>query len=154
MLDYDYFDVICHLDLIKKFGRTASRSFDKELNQILSKIRARNLAVEVNTSGYNHPVQEPYPSPDIIAKCFEEGINITLGSDAHHPAEVGQHYERILPVLQAAGYRHITTFTKRQGSPVAIENPDETLLITAAQNPDGSIAVVILNMNSERKTYS
>lgn len=121
MLDYNYFDVICHFDLIKKFGRTSSRSFDKEIHQILSKIKVKNLTVEVNTSGYNHLVQEAYPSPDIIAKCCEQGINITLGSDAHHPTEVGQHYDRILPVLRSAGYRHLTTFTKRKGTLVDIE---------------------------------
>lgn len=120
MLDYNYFDVICHLDLIKKFGRTSSRPFDEEINQILSKIKVKNLTVEVNTSGYNHPAQEAYPSPDILTKCCEQGINITLGSDAHHPANVGQHYDRIVPVLRSAGYRHLTTFTQRKGTPVGI----------------------------------
>ncbi len=124
MLDYNYFDVICHLDLIKKFGRTASRPFEKEIHHILSKIKARNLTVEVNTSGYNHPIQEAYPAPDIITQCCDLGIKITLGSDAHHPADVGQHYNRILPMLCSAGYRHLTTFTQRKGTPVGIVQPE------------------------------
>lgn len=124
MLDWNYVDVICHLDLIKKFGRTASRSFDKDIRRILYKIKARNLTVEVNTSGYNHPVQEAYPSPEIITQCCDLGINITLGSDAHHPADVGQHYDRILPLLRSAGYRHLTTFTRRTAAPVDIVRPE------------------------------
>ena len=121
MLDFNYFDVICHIDLIKKFGRKPSKSFDKEFNEILLKIKTKNLCVELNTSGYNHPVREPYPSPDIITKCHKLGISITLGSDAHTPAHVGQHYDRALPLLLSAGYKHLTTFTRRRGKKVLIK---------------------------------
>lgn len=122
MLDFNYFDVVCHIDLVKKFGRKSSKSLDKKCNEILLKIKTKNLCVEINTSGYNHPVQEAYPSPDIIKKCYKLGINITLGSDAHSPVNVGQHYDRVLPLLLSAGYTHLTTFTKRRCSKVPIAN--------------------------------
>ncbi len=122
MLDYDYFDVICHIDLIKKFGRKPSRSFEKEFDKILSIIKGNDVTVEVNTSGYNHPVGEIYPSPDILKKCHEQGISITLGSDAHHPKDVGQHYERALPLLLSFGYRYLATFTKRKRCEIFIDN--------------------------------
>jgi histidinol-phosphatase (PHP family) len=121
MLDYTYFDVICHIDLVKKFGRKPSRSFDQAVDEILSKIKEKDLTVEVNTSGYNHPIQKPYPSLDIIRRCYEKGISITLGSDAHKPADVGQHYERALPMILSAGYRHLATFTKRKRSEIPIK---------------------------------
>ncbi|MGD2030750.1 MAG: hypothetical protein PVG86_12525, partial [Desulfobacterales bacterium] len=107
---------------VKKFGRKSSKSLDKKCNEILLKIKTKNLCVEINTSGYNHPVQEAYPSPDIIEKCYKLGINITLGSDAHSPVNVGQHYDRVLPLLLSAGYTHLTTFTKRRCSKVPIAN--------------------------------
>lgn len=122
MLDYDYFDVICHFDLIKKFGRIPSRSFEKECDDILSIIKSKDVTVEVNTSGYNHPAGEIYPSPDILKKCHEQGIRITLGSDSHHPADVGQHYERALPLLLSLGFRRLATFTKRKRSEIFIDN--------------------------------
>ena len=121
MLDFNYFDVICHIDLIKKFGRKPSRSFDKEFNEILLKIKTKNLCVEINTSGYNHPVREPYPSTDMISKCHNLGICITLGSDAHTPAHVGQHYDRVLPLIFSAGNKYLTTFTKRRFGKVPIK---------------------------------
>ena len=123
MLDFSYFDVVCHIDLVKKFGRNPSRSFDKEFNEILLKIKTKDLCVEINTSGYNHPVREIYPSPDMITKCHNLGIRITLGSDAHTPASVGQHYDRALPLLLSAGYKNLTTFTKRRCREVPIKQP-------------------------------
>jgi len=121
MLDYNYFDVICHLDMIKKFGHKSLQSFDKELDALLSKIKDKNLVVEVNTSGYNHPANEIYPCPDIVKKCQEAGIAVTLGSDAHTPESVGQHFDRALPLLVAAGYKQLTTFTKRRRGTVSID---------------------------------
>lgn len=120
MLDCNYFDVVCHLDLVKKFGWKFSKPFDRNFDEILSKIKQKNLTVEINTSGYSHPAREPYPSAKLIKKCCELGIGITLGSDAHNPADVGQHYDRALPLLLSAGYRHLTTFTRRKAQQVEI----------------------------------
>lgn len=122
MLDYCYFDVICHIDLIKKFGRKPSGPVEEKIDKILSIIKRNNVTVEVNTSGYNHPVGEIYPSPDILAKCREQEISITLGSDAHHPAEIGQHYDKAFPLLLSSGYRCLATFTKRKRSEIFIGN--------------------------------
>ena len=124
MLDYNYFDVVCHLDLIKKFGRKPLKSLDKDYNEILSTIKQKNLIVEINTDGYNHPAQDVYPSFDIIRKCREHGISITLGSDAHMPANVGQHYDKVLPLLIEAGYRHLAVFDKRKRSEIDFTEPE------------------------------
>ena len=121
MLDHTYFDVICHVDLVRKFGRKPSRSFDRRVDAILAKIKETNLTLEVNTSGFNHPAQAPYPTIDVIRRCRKKGIPITLGSDAHRPGEVGQHYDRALTMIRTAGYRHLTTFTKRKRQEVSIE---------------------------------
>ncbi|MBU2522305.1 MAG: histidinol-phosphatase [Proteobacteria bacterium] len=120
MLDYNYYDIICHFDLLKKFGRRPLKTFDKEIDEILSRTKKKNLSLELNTSGYNHPVNEAYPSREIIEKCFEKGIFFTLGSDAHKPESVGQHYDKALPLLISAGYSHMVTFEKRCPSMIPI----------------------------------
>jgi histidinol-phosphatase (PHP family) len=116
MLDYNYFDIICHLDLVKKFGMSAYRSFESEFDSIIEKIGRKKLTVEVNTSGYTHPAKEAYPSLDIMKKCCKEGVEITVGSDAHDPEGIGQYYDIVLPLIRKAGYRQITVFTKRKRS--------------------------------------
>jgi histidinol-phosphatase (PHP family) len=120
MLEYDYFDVICHFDLIKKFGRKPMISFEKECDNILEIIKDKGKTIEVNTSGYDHPAGEIYPSLGILEKCYKQGISITMGSDAHRPANVGRHYGRVLPILLSIGYRQLAIFTKRQRSEIQI----------------------------------
>jgi glucosylceramidase len=46
---------------------------------------------------------------------------------------------------------HFSRFIRPGAVRIGFKNPDPSLMITAAQNPDGSIAVVILNMNAESK---
>lgn len=121
MLEYDYFDVICHLDLPKKFGRKPVKTFNKELDQIITLIKDKDLTVELNTGGYNHPVSEAYPAPGIIKKCHEAGVSMTLGSDAHYPDDVGRHFNRAIPLLRSAGYKHLASFTGRQRIDIPIE---------------------------------
>ena len=49
---------------------------------------------------------------------------------------------------------HFSRFIRPDAYRIGFENPDETLMITAAQNPDESIVVVILNMGSELKNFT
>ena len=121
LLDCDCFDLLCHFDLFKKFGRVHSRPIDRQLKTLLHKIKAKKLTIEVNTSGYDHAAAEAYPSPGIIEDCRRLGIPLTLGSDAHLPENIGQHYNRVLPMLISSGYRRLAVFARRRRGSVAID---------------------------------
>lgn len=113
MLDEDYLDVVCHLDLIKKFKRKPDGAFADKINEVLRKIRDTQRVVEVNTSGFDHPVAEPYPSVSILKQCRKYDIPITLGSDAHQPDQLTRCYEKAKAAIKAAGYDQLTVFTER-----------------------------------------
>lgn len=49
---------------------------------------------------------------------------------------------------------HFSKFIRPGAVRIGFNNKDETLMMTAAQNPDGTIAVVILNMNSEPRNIN
>lgn len=120
MLTNDYFDVICHLDLPKKFGESLDPHFEERLAKILSQAANRNLAVEVNTSGFDHPAAEAYPSAQLLAILKQAGMAVTVGSDAHRPQEIGRHFARAFDGMQAAGFTHLSLFTGRHRSEAAI----------------------------------
>jgi glucosylceramidase len=48
---------------------------------------------------------------------------------------------------------HFSKFIRPGAVRIGFDNPDESLLITAAQNPDKTISVVVLNMNEEPKNF-
>jgi histidinol-phosphatase (PHP family) len=120
MLDCGYIDVICHLDLPKKFNRRPSPSIAEGFDEILEKIRARNLAVELNTSGFGYPVKEAFPSPDLLSSCARLRIPVVTGSDAHSPESVGRDFDRARKLLKSAGFRQLTGFFHRRREVVAL----------------------------------
>ncbi|MEM9883493.1 MAG: histidinol-phosphatase HisJ family protein [Planctomycetota bacterium] len=110
------FDALAHPDLVKQLmprrwnvGKVmddACRAFDR--------IAATGVAVEFNTSGWRKRLPEPSPGPRLLYEMARRRIPVTLGSDAHSPKRVGEHFRRALRLLDAAGYRRVSVFRQRQ----------------------------------------
>ncbi len=113
--DFD-FDVVSHFDLPKKYKK---RAIDKELvmNEViktLERVKKRDLTVEINTGGLRKEIKEQYPSFEIIEKMYELDIPILLGSDAHHPNELGYKFNKMIKLVSKIGYTKLAHFYKRK----------------------------------------
>ena len=98
------FTILGHLDLVKKFGYRPSRILDAELDRVVKRIAQTGVVIEINTAGLHKPVQEAYPSADILRRLRAAGVAITFGSDAHRPEEVGRDFAHAVDLARAAGY--------------------------------------------------
>lgn len=80
-------DTLAHLDYIKRYGITGN--FDEHLiDEILKTIIERNIALEINSSGYRR-CGSAFPSMDIIERYVElGGSKVVYGSDAHKENEL------------------------------------------------------------------
>jgi len=108
------FDIIGHVDLIKKFKykpKTHMTNVFKETVKILKKSK---VVVEVNTGGLRTPCKEIYPSKTLLQMCFDNGIPVTLGSDAHMPQDVGKNFDDVLKLIREVGYENVARFTSRK----------------------------------------
>ncbi len=54
--------------------------------------------------------KEFYPGKQILKKCFEADIHLTINSDAHHPNEIANNFEDVASVLLDIGYNNIYIF--------------------------------------------
>jgi len=119
------FDVIGHVDLIKKFGlRPAlTRRVVAAAERALRATADVGAALELNTSGWRHAAGEQYPSLALLrrARCLD--IPLTFGSDAHEPRLVGAGFAPAVAVARAAGYRSWLRLSDRR----EIELSDATL---------------------------
>ncbi len=114
LIDSRLFNIAGHIDLLKKFGHRPSADFSSVLKRLGRKLVSSGMAFEVNTSGWLKPVQEQYPSEDIINLFFECSVPVTLGSDSHSPEQNGYGLARAAEILRKAGYRKLTVFRKRR----------------------------------------
>ena len=65
------------------------------------------------------------------------------------PEQDGVYFTPIYYVLS-----HFSKFIRPDATVIGVENSNDSLMVTAAKNPDGSIAVVVLNQGSEEKIFS
>ena len=108
------FDIMGHVDLVKKFGHRSSADLTEEIKNTAEAFRASGVTVEINTSGLRKPVNEIYPSLDVLKIYCQAEVPITFSSDSHDPRDVGRDYDKALVLAQAAGYKEYSVFKKRK----------------------------------------
>lgn len=107
------YDIIGHLDLPKKLGQPTI-DLSESVSAALKAICHNDLALDVNTSGLRKGVGEIYPSADILRQAVKLGIPVTLGSDAHKPAEVADQFPETIALLKAIGYGQCSVYSARK----------------------------------------
>jgi len=110
------FQVLGHLDYIRKYlfapQNWRGDEYEELIDEILKAAAGTGTAVELNTSGWRHATEEPYPPETMLARLAELGGRATLGSDAHKYYEVGYANDRACALLRHAGFNEITVFRK------------------------------------------
>ncbi len=119
MLEWGGFDVVGHLDLVKRFGAKfygpfEVRPFESQVRSLLEKMVTKGLGLEVNTSGVVQAPAEPYPGLDILKMAKDAHVaTVTLGTDSHVPSSFEQGWEVGNLMLKRAGFTELTLFRHR-----------------------------------------
>ncbi len=107
-------DCLAHLDLIKIHGHRACGDIRSILNETLDFIRARGLAIELSTAGWRKPVDELYPSDELIALAMAKEIPFTTASDAHSHVQLGENYDRLTEKMIQLGITRVCVYEKHR----------------------------------------
>lgn len=112
------FDIMGHIDLIKKFGHRPPAGYDLSgaYSRVAGALAAAGVAIELSVAGTRKPVREYYPHPDLLRECGRRGVDLVISSDAHHPSEVGKEFEAALSVAMDVGYDRLVSFAQRRRS--------------------------------------
>jgi len=116
------FDIIGHIDIIKKFRVYPESNQDTLFEDTIKIIKANNLVVELNTGGMDRPCAEFTPSAKLLELCFKHHVPVTLSSDAHREMQIARHYESAIELLSQIGYTDIIGFNNRVRRMIRIPN--------------------------------
>lgn len=108
------FDVIGHLDVIKKWGHRPPQPPLHLYARVADELARRQVVVEASTAGYRKPVGELYPSRPLLQELLDRDVDFALGSDAHQPDEVGHRFADAVEVLRRAGCKSLVRFRNRE----------------------------------------
>ncbi|AIQ71934.1 histidinol-phosphatase HisJ [Paenibacillus odorifer] len=117
------YDIIGHMDVIKRFGygpqTPEGKAEVKALElETLKVIADSGIAMELNASGLTKPCAEMFPAEHLLQEALRLGIPLTLGSDAHDPAKLGDGLQEARSMLWHTGFRELAVFEGRRRTTV------------------------------------
>jgi histidinol-phosphatase (PHP family) len=107
-------DCLAHLDLIKIHGHRPRASIEELVDETLDLIQSRGLAIELSTAGWRKPVNESYPSDEIIRLASAKGIPFTTSSDAHSHVQLAENFDRLSAKMATLEIREGCTYEKHR----------------------------------------
>ncbi|MEK3750837.1 histidinol-phosphatase HisJ [Paenibacillus sp. FSL E2-8871] len=117
------YDIIGHMDVIKRFGygpqtpegKAEVRTLELETLKVIAD---SGIAMELNASGLTKPCAEMFPAEHLLQEALKLGIPLTLGSDAHDPAKLGDGLQEARSMLWHTGFRELAVFEGRRRTTV------------------------------------
>jgi histidinol-phosphatase (PHP family) len=113
------FDIVGHLDVVKRSGYdTAGRynvlDHEKAARSILDAIIRNGIALEINTSTLRRAANQTSPGQAVVTWYRQMGERLlTIGSDAHTPADLAAGWGTAVEMARAAGFAQLTSFANR-----------------------------------------
>lgn len=114
-------DCLAHLDLIKIHGHRPSGDVCALASETLDFIAARGLAIELSTAGWRKPVNELYPSDELLTRTIARGIRFTTASDAHSHVQLAENFERLAEKMAGLGICQVAVFEGHVRSVVELD---------------------------------
>jgi histidinol-phosphatase (PHP family) len=113
------FDALGHLDYIIRYLPSKSavnaKDYKEWIMPILQCLVDMDKALEMNTSGYKRGLGMPNPDIEILKWYLElGGTKVTVGSDAHSPEYLGDHFDTLEELLKKNGLHHYTMYRGRK----------------------------------------
>jgi histidinol-phosphatase (PHP family) len=114
------FDVLGHLDIVKRAGALEPSAFSidpykEEVRAVLEVLVGQGIGLELNTSTLRRPVNQTSPTRTVLEWYRKLGGELlTLGSDAHQVDHVAAGFAPAIQLALAAGFRYLTVYVERQ----------------------------------------
>ena len=100
------FDTLGHLDYVVRYGYKKDKEYSYEdnadlIDEILKRIIASAVALEINTAGLRKGLGFAHPYPQILKRYRElGGAKLAMGSDAHSAEDIGSKFDETMDYLK------------------------------------------------------
>jgi histidinol-phosphatase (PHP family) len=111
------YDFAAHLDLPKKFGFRPTVDLTAESDAALDAIASAGMAIEINTAGWYKPVEEAYPTVELLRAARARGIPLLINADAHRVEHLTRDFDRAWALARDAGYSEVARYSNRAAIP-------------------------------------
>lgn len=115
---FSNFSVYGHLDYAVRYAPGKDEYlysvYHDIFDEILKTLLDKGIGLELNTGGIKAGMHDFHPCVGVLKRYRELGGEIiTVGSDSHDTARIGDSFERAADVLRECGFRYYCVFEKR-----------------------------------------
>ena len=121
MVQSGKFDIVGHIDLIKVFKYLPKKDVKLIAKDCVKAIKKADMVVEINMAGLKKPINEIYPSDDILQMLLEYDIPLTFGSDAHKSDEVCKYDELLTKKIEQFDINKCAVFKGRDRKLISLK---------------------------------
>ena len=114
MIRSGLFDVLAHADALRKETFEPGPGSSDDYVRLAALLAKHGMAIEVNTAGLRRGAGSIYPDRLFLESCGTAGVPITLGSDAHTPADVGRDFRHAFRLMEECGIVDMAIFEGRK----------------------------------------
>ena len=126
--DMDFFDVMAHIGYWRRYAwqqgvdtALTLKDYGDRVEHLLRTLVDHGRGIELNCSGIRDGCG-PFPSEEILRLYRDLGGEIvTVGSDAHRPADAAKCVDQGLALLQRCGFRYVAAFTRHRPEFIPID---------------------------------
>lgn len=126
MVKWGRFDSLAHLTYPFRYIKKAGFEVEYEpwadiIDDIFREMAQREIALEINVSGFRHFLNEPLPGQSLIGRFYElGGRRVTIGTDTHKAPDVGRHIGEGAMAAKKAGFEYITVYQDKRAIMIPI----------------------------------
>ncbi len=108
-IKYGKFDILGHLEYANRagighWGKYDMKLYRAELEELLKTLISSKTILEINTAGLFHGTGATYPCRQTVELYAAlGGKEISIGSDAHHPDQLGNFYAEAIKIAKISG---------------------------------------------------
>ena len=107
------FHSIAHPDRIhRKLEPIPYETLATLMEETAAELARSGVCVELSANGVRRGIVGIDPNRDFVRICFEQGVGITLGSDAHKLEDLGVGIAALRDLAWEVGYREVATFER------------------------------------------
>lgn len=123
------FDCLSHPDLVKNElpSEWNPEVLMDDIRRALDRIAAVGTALELNTSGVYKLIAEMNPFRGMLIEMRARNIPVVIGSDAHDPQRVADHFFEAIDLLEECGYENASFFIGRSRRDISLEDARRSL---------------------------
>ena len=113
------FDVLGHLDYLVRYFPSGNHEYNYSeygdiIDEIFKELIENEKGIEINTKAMSKGMKEFHPCMQALKRYRELGGEIvTIGSDAHKPENIADHFDKVPDILREAGFEYYCIYENR-----------------------------------------